>query len=195
MGLAMGRDFGIKRRWDSHLLFVVLTVYSKYLIIFSVSKISYNDIKGREMMDISEKTEEIVKNIRTINRIIHMKRHEIAQSNNLTLDQFHTLIYLNNIDNPPTIGKMAAETNKAQNTISERISRLEEKGLVERVKDKNDRRVSRVVLTQVGAELINSINYQASTEFVKKTLINIEAQVVDNMLYGLGELAKRLDKE
>ncbi|WP_352419742.1 MarR family winged helix-turn-helix transcriptional regulator [Proteiniborus sp.] len=146
-------------------------------------------------MDISVKTEKIVKNVRAISKIIHMKRHEIAQSNNLTLDQFHTLIFLNNVDKPPTIGEMAAETSKAQNTISERVSRLEEKGLVERVKDKKDRRVSRVVLTSIGAELINSINYQASTEFVKKALINIEAEVVDNMLYGLEELAKRLDEE
>lgn len=146
-------------------------------------------------MDISEKTEEIVKNVRLINRIIHMKRHEIAQSNKLTLDQFHTLIYLKNIDIPPTIGEMAMETNKAQNTISERISRLEEKGLVDRIKDKNDRRISRVVLTQGGLELINSINYQASNELVKKALTNIEAKVVDNMVFGLEQLARNLEQE
>lgn len=146
-------------------------------------------------MDISETTEEIVRNVRLISKIIHIRRHEIAQSNNLTLDQFHTLIYLKNIEIPPTIGEIASETNKAQNTISERISRLEEKGLVERIKDKHDRRVSRVVLTQVGAELINSINYKASNELVKKALIDIEAEVVDSMVFGLGKLAKNLDKK
>ncbi|WIV11599.1 MarR family transcriptional regulator [Proteiniborus sp. MB09-C3] len=146
-------------------------------------------------MNISEKTEEIVRNVRLINKIIHMKRHEIAQGNNLTLDQFHTLIYLKNTANPPTIGEMAVETKKAQNTISERISRLEEKGYVERIKDKNDRRVSRVILTGAGAELINSINYQASNELIRKALIDIEADVVDKMLYGLDELAKRLEEK
>ncbi len=163
--------------------------------MFSVSKISHNDIKEEGRVNISEKTEEIVKSVRLINKIIHMKRHEIAQSNNLTLDQFHTLIYLKNTDSPPTIGEMAMETNKAQNTISERVSRLEEKGLVERIKDTSDRRISRVVLTQEGSELINSINYQASNEFVKKALKNIETGVVDNMMLGLGQLAKKLEQE
>lgn len=145
-------------------------------------------------MDLSRKTEEIVKYVRQVTSVIHKKRHDIAQNNNLTLDQFHTLIYLKKVDYPPTIGEMARETNKAQNTISERISRLEEKGLVERVKDENDRRVSRVALTQAGLELISSINYQASTELVKNALININEEVVDNMLYGLEELAKQLEK-
>ncbi len=140
------------------------------------------------------KTEEIIKYVRYINSLVHRKRHLLAQDNNLTFDQFHTLIFLNKTDYPPTIGEMAKETKKAQNTISERISRLEEKGLVERVKDKNDRRVSKVALTQVGRELINSINYQAGTEFVKKALIDINEEVVDNMLFGLEELAKQLDK-
>ncbi len=145
-------------------------------------------------MNISEKTEEIVKYVRQVTSIIHRKRHEIAQNSNLTLDQFHTLIYLKKTDHPPTIGEMAKETNKAQNTISERVSRLEEKGFVERVKDKNDRRVSRVTLTQVGAGLISSINYQASTELVMNALVNIDTEVTDNMLYGLKELAKQLEK-
>lgn len=144
-------------------------------------------------MNISEKTEEIVKNVRLISSIIHRRRHEIAQNNNLTFDQFHTLIYLDHVSKSPTIGEMAKETNKAQNTISERISRLEEKGLVERVKDMKDRRVSRVALTKAGEELVNSIDHQASTEFVKNALININAEVVDNMLYGLEKLAKLLD--
>lgn len=144
-------------------------------------------------MDLSEKTEEIVNSIKLINQIIHKKRHEIAQENNLTLDQFHTLIYLKKSERPPTIGEMAAETNKAQNTISERISRLEEKGLVERIKDEKDRRVSRVVLSSLGAELINSINYQASNELISGALANIEEEIVDNMLYGLKELTKYLE--
>lgn len=144
-------------------------------------------------MNLSEKTEEIVRSVKLINQIIHKKRHEIAQENNLTLDQFHTLIYLKKAERPPTIGEMAAETNKAQNTISERISRLEEKGLVERIKDEKDRRVSRVVLSSLGAELINSINYQASNELISGALANIEEEIVDNMIYGLKELTKYLE--
>lgn len=146
-------------------------------------------------MDYSEKTEEIVKNVRLITSMIHKKRHEIAQKNNLTLDQFHTLIYLKKSKELPTIGQIAKKDNKAQNTISERISRLEERGLVERIKDNKDRRVSRVSLTELGNKLISSIDYQASNEFVKIALSNIEAEVVNNMLDGLEKLAEYLSKE
>ena len=171
----------------------ILTGDNKCSILFRVSKISWHDILGGKKLSLENQTEEIVKNVRLISRMIHMKRHEIAQCHNLTLDQFHTLIYLNNIESPPTIGEMATEIRKAQNTISERVSRLEEKDLVERIKDKHDRRISRVALTKKGTELISSINYQAGNEFVRKALINIDEKTVENMVYGLEQLAKSLD--
>lgn len=146
-------------------------------------------------MSLENKTEDIVRNVRLISRMIHMKRHEIAQSYNLTLDQFHTLIYLNNTISPPTIGEIATEIRKAQNTISERISRLEEKALVERIRDEHDRRISRVKLTDKGTELINSIHYQSSNEFVRKALINIDEETVESMVYGLEQLAQSLDRK
>lgn len=143
--------------------------------------------------DIKDKTEKITGQIRKINDLIHLKHHEIAQQNNLTLDQFHLLIHLKSNGKLPTVGQLAEKANKAQNTISERISRLEEKGLVERIKDENDRRISRVRLTEKGQNMIDSIRYQARNEFIFNALIKMESNTVEGLIRGLKELLEHLD--
>lgn len=143
-----------------------------------------------------EETNKVVEYIEKIDKLIHMRHHELAQENNLSLDQFHLLIHLIHRykgDKNPTIGEIAKRSRRAQNTISERVSRLEEKGLLERVKDKDDRRISRVALTDEGRELINSINYQASKEFVFNALSDIDENVSAKLLKGLEQLAEKLE--
>ncbi len=146
-------------------------------------------------MKIRDKTNKIVENIRKINQMIHMKHHEVAQQYNLSLDQFHLLVHLDYKKENPTIGDIAKKSNRSQNTISERVTRLEEKGLLMRVSDKIDRRVSRVIVTDKGKELIESVNYEASNEFVFKALCKVEDEISTTLLKGLELLAKNLEVE
>ena len=66
-------------------------------------------------MDINEKAEMIASQIRKVNNLIHLKHHEIAQQNDLTIDQFHLLIFLKRDKKLPTIGELAKKANRAQN--------------------------------------------------------------------------------
>ena len=109
------------------------------------------------------KASEIISNyIRECSNIIHRKGHQIAQEYDLTYDQYHLLIYLSFSEHPPTINEISKKFNRAQNTISEKISRLEEKGLVNRRDDIEDRRVTRVEITEKGVNLINLIRQERS---------------------------------
>lgn len=150
-------------------------------------------------MTTREKTDKIVENIEKINRLIHKRHHDVAKRNNLSLDQFHLLVHLEHKwskhQESPTIGDIAKRSRKAQNTISERVSRLEEKGLLKRVRDEKDRRISRVAMTEEGKELINSINYQASNEFVYNALLNMSHDTSDYLLNGLNQLVDKLQEE
>lgn len=51
---------------------------------------------------------------------------------------------------PLTVGELAASERLTSATVSRALTRLEDKGLIERVSDKTDRRANRVRLTTAG---------------------------------------------
>lgn len=137
------------------------------------------------------KKEEVIKNIiqykSDVDKLIHRKYHELAQNYNLSLEQFHLLIELDELmldvydgGSAPTVGEIAKNINNSQNTVSERISRLEAKGLVERVKDSNDKRISRIFLTGAGKKLMESIENEANSSFFHDSLDSLEDKDLDN---------------
>ncbi len=150
-------------------------------------------------MNKEEKIQMIIKYKNEIDRLIHGKYHELAQKYELSLEQFHLLIELdelmldiNDEVNAPTVGEIAKNINNLQNTVSERITRLENKGLVKRVKDSNDKRISRVVLTQEGRTLINSIDKQASSKFLFNSISNMEDTDINAFLICSEKLVKQM---
>ena len=145
-------------------------------------------------MNLNEKAGIISSYIRECEQLIHNKGHEIAQSYNLTLDQYHLLIYLYKSEIPPTIGEIAGKFGKAQNTISEKISRLEEKGFVERITDQADRRVNRVLITEEGKSIVEIVRKERSDKFIFNAIKGMDTEQLDNLLEGLKQLLKSLKK-
>ncbi|WP_077366957.1 MarR family winged helix-turn-helix transcriptional regulator [Anaerosalibacter sp. Marseille-P3206] len=142
-----------------------------------------------------EKAEKIYEYIRECEKIIHRKGHEIAQEHNLTIDQYHILVVLNHSQLTPTIGEIADKFCKAQNTMSERISRLEEKKLVERINDLEDRRITRVNITKEGKELVETIRKERSSVFVLNAIANMKEEDVDELIRQLENLYLHLEEE
>ena len=128
-----------------------------------------------------------------IDKLIHNKHHELAQAHNLTLDQFHLLLYIARQENPRTVGEIALIFNNAQNTMSEKITRIEEKGLLCKVKDESDKRIYRVVVTEEARSLITNIKQKAGSEFVFNSLSKMKEETVDSLLNNLKELIDNLD--
>ncbi len=135
-----------------------------------------------------------------INKLIRLKHRETAQKYGLTFEQFHLLIELDHHHEltvtadilPPTVGEIAANIGNAPHTLSEKIKRLEKKGLVEKIRDKKDLRVNRVMLTDKGQTLINRIKNEASNIFIYEALEKIDEQSLNNLLDGLRHLNKNL---
>lgn len=143
---------------------------------------------------------EVFKCWKHLNRQIHLKHHEIAQSHGLTLEQFHLLMELDELELdmisddllPPTIGELAADIGNAPHTLSGRIKRLEKKGLIKKIQDENDLRINRVVFTEKGQELINNIKKEAHNAFIQNALKKMDKKTLDNFYEGLKELNKNL---
>lgn len=134
-----------------------------------------------------------------INRILRLKHHEVAKKYGLTLEQFHLLIELDELKLemvsdeiiPPTIGEIAIDIGNAPHTLSEKIKRLEKKGLVKKVRDETDQRKNRVTFTEKGKNLINNIKKEVSETFIEKTN-TMNDKNLKNLLKGLNELNEKL---
>lgn len=134
-------------------------------------------------------TSEIISNyIWECSKIIHVKKHNIAKEYGLTYDQFHLLIYLKKLNEPPTINNISNKLKRAQNTVSEKISRLEEKGYVKRIRDEKDRRITRVLITEEGLDILKAINKEKSHRVTYLALSKMEKEEVESLLRTLGKL-------
>lgn len=144
------------------------------------------------------KITEALKYWNLLNRTIHLKHHETARKYNLTLEQFHLLIELYEMetdlskDQSPTIGDIANRSGNAPHTLSERVKRLEKKGLVAKIKDTRDLRVSRVVLTTRGRELVKRIRTESRDIFFYNALEKMDEKSLDCLLECFRELLKDL---
>lgn len=151
-------------------------------------------------MEREEKIQKIIYYKDEIDTLIHKKYHTLAQQYDLSLEQFHLLIELDELmldvtdeGTAPTVGQIAKNINNSQNTVSERITRLENKGLVKRIKDSSDRRISRVVLTEEGRKLINTLDKQASSKFLYSSISNMEDKDINNLLKCLEKLVQQMN--
>ena len=145
--------------------------------------------------------ENIQELISQLDELIHRKYHDIAQKYNLTVEQFNLLIELEELyidleDGPqaPTVGQIASALKNAQNTMSDRIRRLENKGLVTRRADSKDRRVSRILVSDQGKELLGRIKQEAEQEFLAASLAKMREADLMALEHALRELCRHMQE-
>ncbi|MCZ3365963.1 MULTISPECIES: MarR family winged helix-turn-helix transcriptional regulator [Methanobacterium] len=148
-------------------------------------------------MDVAE----IWEYLERVEKVIHSKHHKAAKKYGLTLEQFHLLIELDELELdiisekalPPTIGEIAADMGNAPHTLSGRIKRLEKKGLIKKIRDEKDLRINRVVFTEKGQDLINTIKKETGDEFIHKAA-KMDEKTLKDLLNGLKELNESLSE-
>ncbi|URZ08328.1 MarR family winged helix-turn-helix transcriptional regulator [Clostridium felsineum] len=150
-------------------------------------------------MNKQEKVENIIKYRKEINVLIHERYHSLSKKYGLSLEQFHLLIELEELmleveDKliAPTVGDIAKNIKNSPNTVSERITRLENKGLVKRVRDGKDKRISRVFLTDEGEKLIEKMDKEANVKFLFDSLSKMGEEDLNNLFKGLSILIDKM---
>ena len=102
------------------------------------------------------------------------------------------MLDVDNESSAPTVGEIANSIDNSQNTVSEKITRLENKGLVTRIKDAKDRRISRIILTDEGRSLIDAISKQANNRFLFDAISRMKDEDIDDLRECLEKLVKQM---
>lgn len=147
---------------------------------------------------MSEKYSDIMCDLRFVNRWIHEKHHKWAEEYGLTLDQYHILIHLKRAKQKQeyyTIKKLAQKFNNAQNTMSEKISRMEKKELITRTRDENDRRAMKINISEKGIDLLSKIHNKVKDENLYSVLEKIDEDVINDFEEGLKKIVNKIKED
>lgn len=151
-------------------------------------------------MQDTELIKAIVRYQSQINDKMVKERRRIAQKNGLPLEQYRLLIQLKEIiddykvyDTDPTVGHIAKVIKKSQNSISEIITRLENKELLSRCRDKKDRRISRVSITKRGIELLHTIKNETENRLLEESLQKLTNDEIHQLCNCLKKLINNMD--
>lgn len=114
----------------------------------------------------------------------------------LTMPQMKTLIYVNKNDGP-TSGQIANGLGVTLSTITGIVDRLEEQNLVARQEDRRDRRITRVLPTPHGKELVDGL-FRYRNEIVTDILSELDEDqllTVEKAFQYLIDAASKLSAE
>lgn len=129
---------------------------------------------------------DIEKDLRYIAYIIKQKGREILTDYTITPPQFVALQWLFE-EGDMTIGELSTRMYLAFSTTTDLIDRMEKNHLVQRVKDKNDRRVVRIHLLEEGERVIEEVikKRQQSLQEVLKNYSDEEIRELQSILMRL----------
>jgi DNA-binding MarR family transcriptional regulator len=96
---------------------------------------------------------------------------------------------------PLTVGEAARHLDRAQSVVSDLVTQLESKGLLERERDPEDRRRTLVWLTPAGLDLLRRDRQVLSTPRLAAALARLAPECRTALLTGLAELVAAASTE
>jgi DNA-binding MarR family transcriptional regulator len=116
----------------------------------------------------------------------------VGENFGLTMMQTRILMELHQYETH-TIGSLADSVCVAGANVSNLCKRLENQGLLERVRNKEDERVVRVLLTEVGKETVLEID-NLFNDKITKHLMNENEETFEGIILGLQKLNELLQR-
>lgn len=114
-----------------------------------------------------EKPQEVVTALRRIIRATDMRSKQLARESGLTPPQFMILSTIDRLG-AVAISRIAKEVNLTQATITSVLDRLEQKGLVRRLRSEQDKRIVHATLTEEGERMVKAAPTLLQNEFSTK---------------------------
>ncbi|MCM3759725.1 MarR family transcriptional regulator [Alkalihalobacillus oceani] len=130
--------------------------------------------------------EHIERSLRRVADMVKQKGRDILTQFPITPPQFVALQWLNE-HGDMTIGELSSKMYLACSTTTDLIDRMEKNELVERVKDKNDRRVVRIHLLRKGQTIIEEV-IKKRQDYLEKILTDFSQEEVDILEKSLHKL-------
>ncbi|QQK77155.1 MarR family transcriptional regulator [Salicibibacter cibarius] len=139
------------------------------------------------------RVERIEKSLRRISYMVKQQGREILNHFPITPPQFIALQYLQE-SGDLTIGELSAKMYLAFSTTTDLVDRLESNGMVERVKDRHDRRVVRVHILDYGKEIIREV-IQKRQDYLTDILAHFSVREIDQLQQTLASLHAEMEKD
>ncbi|MEN2767777.1 MarR family winged helix-turn-helix transcriptional regulator [Ornithinibacillus xuwenensis] len=125
---------------------------------------------------------------RRVNILLKEKIHS-----DITSDQFATLHYITK-NEKCTSTDIANEFGVGKSAVTAQINRLFDKGLIERDRDDNDRRVIYLHVTDKGIDFVEFTEKALFSE-LEKYLTNFDQEEIYTFIHSLEKLAKVMNEE
>ncbi len=139
--------------------------------------------------EIFSRLEQILRNI---NRAINTVLRKEASKMGLNLSQLYILMYLNSHPLIP-IGELSHQFDLSPSTVTVHMDTLESKGLAERIREVEDRRVVKVNLKEKGKNFIAGI-IESRIHVLREALTGVEdnklKEIEENLIFLLDKLSK-----
>ncbi len=131
--------------------------------------------------------------LRKISAIIKRRGRDILTNFKITPPQFNALLVLRR-HGDMTIGELGEQMYLACSTATDLVDRMERNGLVERVRDTNDRRVIRIHVLEKGEEILGEV-MTARTDYLEEVLEHVSSNECQVMIQSMSLLYKMMTEE
>lgn len=139
-----------------------------------------------------QQVSQIEKSLRHVSYIVKQKGREILNEFPITPPQFVALQWLQE-EGDMTIGELSQRMYLACSTTTDLIDRMEKNELVERVKDKKDRRVVRIHLLEKGTVIIKDVINERQI-YLEGVLSEMSPEEVSSIEQGMAALQEKMNQ-
>ena len=144
------------------------------------------------MKDKTDITDQVITALRRVIRAVDLHSRTLLESHGLTGPQALLLKALQG--KPITVGDLAARISLSQGTVTDILNRLEQRGLVQRVRDETDRRRVWVGATAAGMDLLASSPPLLQERFAQR-FGDLQDWEQTQLLTSLQHIAAMMDAE
>ena len=136
----------------------------------------------------------ILASLERLAEVFRINLWENNQSRGLSSLQLRILIYLDmNKKEINTVSHLTKEFTLTKSTISSSISTLEKKGYIKKIKDLDDMRISKIVLSDKGIQTVGEITSLSNK--IKDILLTIDKNEKSTLLKTLLDLISKLQQK
>lgn len=130
--------------------------------------------------------------IRDVNVLMKQKVKNIFEETGLTAPQIMVMATLSK-HGSMKISQLSEEMNLSNSTVSGIVDRLEKQNYVERIRNKDDRRVVLVSLINDCHDMMHTAIHKKIEEILEKKLMKAESEDIDTIIKGLEMLKKLME--
>ncbi len=167
-------------------------VYGKRLaIMWLIIAVEVTSVLTKTMVD--RHVAEIEDLLRNVSTILKKRGRDILSNFEITNPQLDALLVLRDYGEL-TMGELCAKMYLACSTATDLIDRMERNGLIERVRDTNDRRVIRLRMLAKGSAVIDEV-VSARRTYLATILSELDVADKERLIQSLEQLNYLMTRE